>query len=116
MEVEQLAVMIPIVSVISIVVMIIYIRRYANVERMAMIEKGVDPSLFWQKTRNTSGALRASLLLMGAGLGLLLGNFLYEYMHLEEEVAYFSMLFICGGAGLGLAYRIEEKKAKDNPS
>ena len=29
-----------------------------------------------------------------------------------EEVAYFSMIFIFGGGGLGLAYIIEEKKAK----
>jgi len=29
-----------------------------------------------------------------------------------EEVAYFSMIFIFGGLGLGLAYLIEEKKAR----
>jgi hypothetical protein len=30
-----------------------------------------------------------------------------------EEVAYFSMLFICGGLGLGASYLIEEKKMKE---
>jgi hypothetical protein len=29
-----------------------------------------------------------------------------------EEVAYFSMIFIFGGLGLGLAYLIEEKNQK----
>ena len=29
-----------------------------------------------------------------------------------SEVAYFSMIFVFGGGGLGLAYLIEEKKAK----
>jgi hypothetical protein len=28
------------------------------------------------------------------------------------DVAYFSMIFIFGGLGLGLAYLIEEKKSK----
>jgi hypothetical protein len=30
-----------------------------------------------------------------------------------DEVAYFSMLFIFGGIGLGLSYLIEERKGKD---
>jgi len=30
-----------------------------------------------------------------------------------EEVAYFSMLFIFGGAGLGISYIIEEKRDKE---
>jgi hypothetical protein len=30
-----------------------------------------------------------------------------------EEVAYFSMLFVFGGVGLGLAYIVEEKKIKE---
>jgi hypothetical protein len=29
-----------------------------------------------------------------------------------EEVAYFSMLFICGGIGLAASYVIEERKIK----
>jgi hypothetical protein len=31
-----------------------------------------------------------------------------------QEVAYFSMLFIFGGLGLGAAYLVEEKKNKQN--
>jgi hypothetical protein len=111
MEVEYLGVMIPIIGIIGLIIMVIYLRRYENEERMAMIDKGVDPSLFTKKTRNTSGALRASLLLMGSGLGLLLGYFL-DYNFNMEEVGYFSMLLIFGGAGLGTAYIIEERKIK----
>ena len=48
---------------------------------------------------------------MGAGIGLLAGYFLDEAFRMDE-VAYFSMLFIFGGAGLGLAYVIEEKRDK----
>ena len=78
-----------------------------------MIEKGVDPKSFrLNRHRDSSSALRASLLLIGAGLGLLLGYFLDRAFYMEE-VAYFSMLFICGGLGLGASYLIEEKKIKD---
>jgi hypothetical protein len=107
-----LGIMVPIVLIIGIVTIVIYLRKYENDERMAMIDKGVDPHTFNSKrSRNTSGPLRASLLLIGAGLGLLLGYFLDSTFYMEE-VAYFSMLFICGGIGLGLSYLIEERKIK----
>jgi hypothetical protein len=108
------AIMIPIILIIGVVTMIIYLRKYENEERMAMIDKGVDPQFFHNKrSRNTSGPLRASLLLIGAGVGLLLGHVLDDNFHMEE-VAYFSMLFICGGIGLGLSYIIEERKLKSD--
>lgn len=111
MEVELIAVMIPIVSIIGAFIMIIYLRRYQNQERMAMIEKGVSPEIFTKKEMNTSVTLRFSLLLIGAGIGLLFGYFLDRSFDMEE-VAFFSMLFIFGGLGLGAAYLIEEKKIR----
>jgi hypothetical protein len=93
-------------------VMIGYIRKFENMERMAIIEKGLDPGLFKKdRSTNPSPVLRWALLLIGAGLGLLVGYFLDRVFYMEE-VGYFSMLFICGGVGLMLAYVIEEKKAK----
>ncbi len=110
---QVLAIMIPIVAIIGFFYMIVYLRRFENTERMAMIEKGVDPALFTKKQRaNTSGPLRASLLFVGAGIGLLIAYFLDRTYNMEE-VAYFSMLFIFGGLGLGAAYVIEEKKNKE---
>ena len=95
---------------IGTLIMVVYLRKYTNIERMALIEKGQSP--FQVKPHsNTSIPLRFSLLLIGFGLGLLIGYFLDALFNMEE-VAYFSMIFICGGAGLGLAYLIEEKKAK----
>jgi hypothetical protein len=111
MEIGAIAVMIPIVLIIGTIVMVIYLRRFQNEERMAMIDKGIDPAVFTSNARNTSGALRASLLLIGAGIGLLLGYALDRSFDMEE-VGYFSMLLIFGGTGLGLAYIIEEKKIK----
>ncbi len=112
MDVKVLGVMIPIVMIAGAYIMIVYLRKYENQERMAMIDKGVDPQFFnIKKTRYTAGSLRASLLLIGAGTGLLLGHFLDESFNMKE-VGYFSMLLIFGGIGLGASYLIEEKKAK----
>ena len=113
MDVAALGVMVPIVALIGAFTMVVYLRKYENLERMSMIEKGLDPSLFRSRNyRNTSVPLRASLLLIGAGVGLLLGYALDSATHMDE-VAYFAMLFICGGAGLGLSYIIEERKSKE---
>ena len=77
-----------------------------------MIDKGVDLSEI-KVSRNTSIALRAALLLIGVGVGLLLG-YLLDSATRMEEVAYFSMLLICGGIGLGISYLIEEKTIKED--
>ena len=91
-------------------VMIVYIRKFSNIERMAIIDKGLSPDLF-KKESSSSGTLRAALLLIGIGIGFLMGVWLDRAFDLEET-GYFSMLFIFGGLGLGIAYLIEEKKAK----
>lgn len=93
---------------VGILVMVVYIRKYTNMERMAIIEKGGDP-VQWKKDNNTSVPLRFALLLIGGGLGLFVGYFLDMHFHMEE-VGYFSMLFIFSGLGLGISYIIEEKK------
>ena len=103
-------IMLPIIISLGAFVMIVYIRKFANLERMAIIEKGLNPDLFKTET-STSGTLRASLLLIGVGIGFLIGYWLDRTFNMEE-VGYFSMLFIMGGLGLGLAYVVEEKKAK----
>lgn len=113
MDVETLGVMIPIIGIIGIVITIVYLRKYAHDERMAMIEKGVDSSTFENNNRTISGALRASLLLIGAGVGLLLG-YVLDYNFNMQEVGYFSMVLILGGVGLGVAYLVEERKLKKN--
>ena len=110
MDVEVIAVFIPIILIVGVAITIIYIRKYENLERMAMIEKEITPGEV-KKQSNTSVPLRFSLLLMGFGLGLFVAYFLDRALWMGE-VAYFSMLFLFGGLGLGLAYIVEERKAK----
>ena len=108
MDVAVMGVMVPIIGTIGLFITIIYIRKFQNLERMAIIEKGLDPAIF-KKESSSAGTLRAALLLLGAGTGLLFGYFLDRSWDMEE-VAYFSMLFIFGGLGLGIAYIVEERK------
>lgn len=108
MDAAVIGTLIPIVGIIAAIIIVIYIRKYENMERMSIIEKGLSPELF-KKSRSTSGALRAALLFIGAGMGLLMGYTLDRTFDMEE-VAYFSMVLIFGGMGLGIAYLIEEKK------
>jgi hypothetical protein len=103
-------IMLPIIITLGAFVMVVYIRKFVNIERMAIIEKGLNPDLF-KTEKSTSGTLRASLLLIGIGIGFLVGYWLDSTFDMEE-VGYFSMLFIMGGLGLGLAYVVEERKAR----
>ncbi len=98
---------------IAIVIMVIFLRKYSNMERMKAIESGADLSKL--RVGGSSGkfnTLRFALLLIGIGLGFFLGNILDQAADMEE-VGYFSMLFICGGAGLGAAYLIQSKQKEE---
>lgn len=103
---------------IGFFVMLVYLRRIENAERMAMIDKGLDPTFFATKKKGGSSAtLRVALLLIGVGLGIL-GGFILDKitttgLHMGgNPVPYFMMIFIFGGLGLLSAYLIEEKKHK----
>ena len=74
-----------------------------NRERLALIEKGVDASLFATKGVKFSIAkfvLNIALLFIGIGVGIFLGDFLGRNINVKEEIAIPSMLFIFGGLGL----------------
>lgn len=80
-----------------------------NKERMALIEKGADASLFTTKTRSyTNVTLKFGMLALGIGVGILAGALVATYTVLPEPVAYFSMIFLFGGLGLILNYLVEK--------
>jgi len=83
-----------------------------NRERMALIEKGADASLF-----NTGRSLRAgqllvslALLAIGIGVGVLTGAML-EQAGLDEDVAYPASVFIFAGLGLLISYYLNKRNA-----
>jgi len=85
-------------------------------ERMAMMEKGIDPSTFMPVRRTNAYALKYGILLIGVALGILLGKYLSTtsvFMY-EEEAAYFSMIFLFGGLSLVIYYFLEKKMRSDD--
>jgi len=81
-----------------------------NRERMAMIEKGVNPKDFMtDKKPNSYGILKWALLLAGLGFGLFIGSMLETYTHIQEEPAYFASALFFGGLGLYLSFVIAKK-------
>ena len=108
--------MIPVVSVLSVFGSISFIAYLflstRNKERMALIERGSDASIF--ASRNGEGislTLRLGLLAMGIGAGILLAEALYT-AGMREDIAFPAMIFLTGGMGLLLAYMLDERNRK----
>lgn len=80
-------------------------------ERMAMMEKGVDASMFVTPHNKSAYSLKYGIMLIGVALGILIGKLLAAteaFVH-EEEAAYFSMIFLFGGLGLVIYYFLSKK-------
>src|SRR5258706_16013712 len=101
---------IPILISLGAFAMIFGIAYLGNRERMAMIEKGMNPKNI---RRSTPRYLKWGLLLIGSGLGLLLA-FLIDTLMIPREVepvaVYFSLIAIGGGLGLVASYKMEQKE------
>lgn len=90
----------------------LFVRRR---ERLTMMEKGYDPALFAvEKPSGRFSSLKFGMLFIGVGAGILFGNILTVTTALNEEVSFFSMTFLFGGAALVLNYLIETKERKAN--
>ena len=86
-----------------------------NKERLALIEKGADASIFniGKKTGSSWKVVIINLafLIMGIGVGALLGSIIDEYTRLHEG-AIVGVIFIMAGLGLYVGYT-QTKKALD---
>lgn len=86
-----------------------------NRERLALIEKGADASLFERKGTKFSIAkfiLNIALLLVGIGTGILVGNVIHVSMGIKLEISLVSMLFVFGGIGLIAGYVVTRRIEK----
>jgi tetrahydromethanopterin S-methyltransferase subunit E len=97
--------------------MIFGIRHLANKEKMAMIERGIDPGT-QKSTPKPFISLKFGLLLVGLGIGLLVALFMVrgvfdKTMSNGEEgqavAIYFGCIGVFGGLGLITSYIIEKK-------
>lgn len=97
--------------------MIFGIRHLSNKEKMAMIERGIDPGVH-KATPQPFFSLKFGLLLVGLGIGLLValftvrgvfGNQMSDSEEGQAVAIYFGCIGIFGGLGLIVSYVIEKK-------
>ncbi|MCK5469777.1 MAG: hypothetical protein KAI99_14755 [Cyclobacteriaceae bacterium] len=108
-------VLIPLIVFGSMFAVVYVFLTTRNKERLALIEKGADATLFKSGPgKSVFGVvvLNIALLAIGIGIGVLLGSLL-EMSGMEEEIAMPAMIFICGGLGL-LAGFFATRKFKDD--
>lgn len=101
-----------------------------NKERLALIEKGADASIFIQNKRNAAPfwkvlILNLGLLAIGIGFGVLLGsllamNFAYDGpwetrpdMYIRPETFFVASIFLCAGASLLVGFNITKNLDKE---
>jgi hypothetical protein len=76
-----------------------------NKERLALIEKGAEASIFYGPKSERSGKwiLKVGILAIGVALGVLVGAAL-ESAGMDHDVAYPASIFLFGGIALVAAY------------
>jgi hypothetical protein len=112
-----MGVLIAFIAFFATVFGIYYVRiTTRNKERMALIEKGADASLFntgnegqnslfnWNKL-----TLKIGMFFMGIALGIIVGAILSQAGVLYEDANYPAMIFFFGGLSLVLFYIVDRK-------
>jgi hypothetical protein len=90
-----------------------------NKERLALIEKGADASIFYGKNKRVTPmwkviVVNLSLLLMGIGAGIFLAGILHYTLGVEEDIAYPGTIFFMAGLGLFLGFYFTKKLTKES--
>ncbi len=109
--------LVPIVLFLGAFAMVFGIRYFSNKEKMAMIERGIDPGIN-KATPKPFLSLKFGLLLVGLGIGLLVALFTVRGVFGDEMTdgqegqavaIYFGFVGVFGGLGLITSYVIEKK-------
>jgi hypothetical protein len=110
---DSAGILVPILVPLGAFAMIFGIVYLRTRENLAILEKGKDP-----RSPRPYNSLKAGLLIMGAGLGLLLAYLIDSFAVRSGMVAeplYFSLIALGGGAGLIGSYTIEKRAMDKNP-
>ena len=107
------AILIPISFFIATFGVIYLYLSTRNKERLALIEKGADASIFnFNKQTGSSWkviVLNLAFLLMGIGLGVFIASVLESYTTLEEDAIYPALIFFMAGVGLYIGFKQTKK-------
>ena len=116
---NNVAIIVPVACSIGAFTMIIMLRSYSNRERMAMIERGMNPAdlkIWAQKRYDPYQSVRFACTAIGIGTGLFIGHILRSSgaQVFERGGIIGGLTFICGGLGLLAGFFIEYKLRKEN--
>lgn len=89
-----------------------------NKERLALIEKGGDASIFYGKDRRVTPMwkviiINLALLLIGIGVGIFIAATLHSVMGVDDDVAYPGTIFLMAGIGLFSGFYLTKKLNND---
>ena len=109
-------IIIPLIFAVIFGIFYLYISA-RNKERLALIEKGADASIFYGKERKVTPiwkviVINLALLLMGIGAGVLLSEVLVQ-TNMDENVARPGTIFLMAGVGLFMGFILTKKLTKD---
>ena len=114
---EEIAVLIVVFGSIFGVFYLFFSTR--NKERLALIEKGADASIFVKGSAGNPAPfwkvfiLNLSLLLMGIGLGIIIALILESALGIHEEAIYPGTIFLTAGAALFTGFNLTKKLDKE---
>ncbi len=90
-----------------------------NKERLALIEKGADASIFAKGAEKNPAPfwkvfiLNLSVLLTGIGTGILTAMLLDNILNVDEEALYPGVIFLTAGIGLFVGFTLTKKLDKE---
>lgn len=89
-----------------------------NRERLALIEKGTDASIFYSRKKSVTPiwkviVINLALLLVGIGLGIFLAEILRTALGVNEDIVYPGTIFLMAGLGLFAGF-FTTKKLNDD--
>lgn len=83
-------------------------------ERLSLIEKGADASIFYSSNKKKTAPvwkiliLNTSLLLIGVGVGIFLAGVLHNNFNVDAEVAFPGTIFTLAGIGLFVGFTLSK--------
>jgi hypothetical protein len=112
-------ILIPILISLGAFAMIVGLRYLASREKMAMIEKGMDPGMKKSRSISPFTTLKFGLVILGFGVGLLVAYFLDAFVlphpeFVDSTAVYFGFIGLFGGLGLMISYVAEMRYRRKN--
>lgn len=88
-----------------------------NKERLALIEKGADASIFMQKRNGNTPFWKIfipnlALVLIGVGCAIFIGSALVQGLGMDEDVAFPASIFLMAGLGLFAGFTLTKRLEK----